>query len=102
MSIHLLHCGRFGRFFVVLLSLFMTLTFDNPLFNDTRKDEKLIMCLAHLLTCITAISLACSEYSTCECTKKEKESSKKDKKLEPEEGKEVATLIKSAKTSKKK
>lgn len=74
MAIHLLHNGCLGRFMVFLLSVIMMLTFDNPLFNDSYKNEKIIACIMHFITFITAFSLCCGN-----CHKNEDEMLKKVK-----------------------
>ena len=83
---HILHKGRCGSFFVILLSLVVAFTFDNPLFNDTHKREKAAMIAAHLLICITAITIGCECH---EAAATEAPVQHKDKKIvkEEEEGK---------------
>ncbi len=62
-----MHGCNFGICLSFLLSLLSIFTFDNPLFSDTAANDKKFSVLAHILICVTAMSLCscCSSSSCC-------------------------------------
>ena len=82
-GVHVLHAGRLSSFIAVLLTVFCSMTFDNPLFSDHRKRDKVVMLLAHLVICAIAISI-CGDKEVSPEPKpkpeKEKKAAKKEEK----------------------
>ena len=60
-----MHGCNFSLFLSFLLSVISICTFDNPLFSDTSGNEKKFSVLAHIIVCVTALSL-CS-CGSCLC-----------------------------------
>eukprot|EP01022_Parablepharisma_sp_SALTPOND_P031246 TRINITY_DN790_c0_g1_i3.p1 TRINITY_DN790_c0_g1~~TRINITY_DN790_c0_g1_i3.p1 ORF type:complete len:194 (-),score=10.92 TRINITY_DN790_c0_g1_i3:631-1125(-) len=96
LSVHTFHSGRLGALFALLLSLVSSLTFDNPLFNDIHKREKLVMVFAHLIICIAGITLGCEQCGKAK-QKVGPEITKEKRKLKADEEGKVERIVESKK-----
>lgn len=77
-GIHCMYVGKLGPLLAILLSMFVSVTFDNPLFSDYRKNEKVVMLFSHLLICTVALAMCCTcgcEEKKCCCTEANKKKS---------------------------